>query len=285
MEALLGGNFLPLPMRFALNYMCVPNRSVEDLFGLADELGLDYVEIRNDLDGQAIADGTSARDIQDAAARTGIKLATINTLQRFNEWNSERESEAKHLIDYATDCGAAALVLVPTNDGTGCADGERQDNLRRAMERLGPLLDEAKITGLVEPLGFSSCALRQKSEAVNAITELDATDTFSLVHDTFHHHVAGEADIFPQYTGLVHLSGVCDADVTEENMQDAHRELIDERDRIDNVGQIDALEQGGYEGLFSFEPFAQHVHELDDPASALRTSIEFLRSRTIRAAA
>ena len=274
-----------MPMRFALNHMCVPNRSFEDLFGLAKELGLDHVEIRNDLAGQAIADGTSARDIRDAAARAGIKLATINALQRFNEWNNQRESEAKYLVDYAAACGAEGLVLVPTNDGSGCADGERQGNLRKALEGLKPILDEAKVTGLIEPLGFSSCALRQKSEAVDAIIKLGAADTFSLVHDTFHHHVAAEADIFPQHTGLVHLSGVSNADVAEEDMLDAHRELIGERDRLDNVSQISALEQGGYKGVFSFEPFSQHVHALDDPASALRTSIEFLESRIVRAAA
>ena len=41
-------------------------------------------------------------------------------------------------------------------------------------------------------------------------TRSAARDAFRLVHDTFHHHLAGEAAIFPELTGLVHISGVDD---------------------------------------------------------------------------
>lgn len=276
---------MALPIRFALNHMCVPNQPVLELFELASELGLESVEIRNDLDGQAIADGTSPDDISTAAANAGVHLATINALQRFNDWTPEREDEAKFLIDYAASCGASGLVLVPTNDGSGCADGERQNNLRDALERLATLLGDAQITGLVEPLGFVSCALRLKSEAVEAINELGVAGTFALVHDTFHHHVAGEADTFPEMTGLVHISGVTDPKVATADMIDSHRELIDIHDRIDNMGQIKTLADGGYRGLYSFEPFAKHIHDLDDPVSALRSSIDYIESRITRAAA
>ncbi|MGO4139887.1 hypothetical protein ACEQ6A_36365, partial [Rhizobium brockwellii] len=49
------------------------------------------------------------------------------------------------------------------------------------------------IIGLVEPLGFEICSLRSKTEAAEEIRELGAESTFRLVHDTFHHHLAGEA--------------------------------------------------------------------------------------------
>ena len=45
---------------------------------------------------------------------------------------------------------------------------------------------------------------------------------------------------------------------------------------MDNAGQIRALRAAGYAGPFSFEPFSTAVHELRDPAGALRESITFV---------
>jgi hypothetical protein len=41
-----------------------------------------------------------------------------------------------------------------------------------------------------------------------------------LVHDTFHHFVAGETKIFTERTGLVHISVVTDAGATAATMRD-----------------------------------------------------------------
>lgn len=272
-------------LHFALNHMCAPKLGIEAFFGLASSLGVDAVEIRNDLAGQAILDGTPAGTVKDMAAEAGLRIRSINALQRFNQWNDERAREADELVAYARDCGAEALVLVPTNDGTGRANGERQANLRIALKELAPRLQEAGVAGLVEPLGFETCSLRRKSEAVDAIRALGLERNFSLVHDTFHHHVAGETEIFPAMTGLVHLSGVTDAALELSQMRDSHRLLVDAADRIDNIGQIEQLAAGGYHGLFSFEPFAPEVHENVDLAAALGESIAFVESRIGREAA
>src|SRR5690606_41091345 len=93
---------------------------------------LSGVEIRNDLEGNAILDGTPAETVRQAAERRGLAIISINALQRFNEWNATREVEARALAQYVKACGAQALVLVPTNDGSGRADGERQANLLAA---------------------------------------------------------------------------------------------------------------------------------------------------------
>jgi 2-keto-myo-inositol isomerase len=37
-----------------------------------------------------------------------------------------------------------------------------------------------------------------------------------------------------------------------------------------------ALIKAGYAGPFSFEPFAATVHDLNDPAKALRASMDYL---------
>ncbi|WP_026621407.1 2-keto-myo-inositol isomerase (plasmid) [Ensifer sp. WSM1721] len=264
---------------FALNHMAAPGLPLDAFFALAKSLGISAVEIRNDLAGNAILDGTSPNEVKALAEKHGLTIISINALQRFNEWNEARAAEARELISYASDCGAKALVLVPANDGSGRGDGTRQTNLRQALKALKPLLDAAGIIGLVEPLGFEICSLRSKAEAAEAIRETGKT-SFRLVHDTFHHHLAGEEQIFADLTGLVHISGVSDTEVTVADMRDPHRVLVDSEDRLDNAGQIRRLRAEGYEGPFSFEPFAPSVHELRDPAAALRESMDYLRSRT-----
>ncbi|PWK71601.1 TIM barrel protein [Aminobacter sp. AP02] len=266
-------------LTFALNHMVAPGLSPAEFFSLCRELGLNDVEIRNDLVGNAIIDGTPASAIKALAAENGIFISSINALQRFNEWSDAREAEAIELADYARDVGARALVLVPVNDGTGQADGERQPNLRTALSALKPILGDRGVRGLVEPLGFEICSLRSKREAVEAIEDIGGGATFRMVHDTFHHHLAGEPDLFPGMTGLVHVSGVDDPAVTVADMRDPHRVLVDAGDRLDNVGQIRALVAGGYEGLLSFEPFSPVVQKLADPRKALADSIDFIQSR------
>lgn len=266
-------------LNFALNHMAAPMLSPADFFALSRKLGLGNVEIRNDLAGNAILDATPAAAVRALAAENGISISSINALQRFNEWNAAREVEAVDLADYARDVGAAALVLVPVNDGTGQGDGERQRSLRAALSALKLILSDRGLTGLVEPLGFEICSLRSKREAAEAIADVGGTGTFRMVHDTFHHHLAGEPELFPGMTGMVHISGVDDPALRVADMRDPHRALVDTGDRLDNVGQIRALMTGGYVGLFSFEPFAPDVHGLADPATALAASMDFIRSR------
>ncbi len=263
---------------FAVNHMAAPMLSVQQFFALANDLGLQGVEIRNDLAGNALLDGTPAADIGVLAKQHGLNILTINALQRFNEWTDARAAEADALAAACAASGAAALILVPKNDGTGCADGERVANLRVALTELAPILAGHGITGLVEPLGFEICSLRLKSEAVATIDALGLTGKFHVTHDTFHHHLAGEATLFPQHTGLVHISGVSDPQVAVADMRDAHRVLVDADDRLDNVGQIRALMAAGYNGPFSFEPFAASVHALADPAAALRQSMNYIEA-------
>ncbi|MGI0528104.1 TIM barrel protein [Rhizobium giardinii] len=264
---------------FALNHMTAPALPLKDFFALAASLGISAVEIRNDLEGNAIIDGTPAAAVRDLAERHGLTIISINALQRFNEWNGDRAREAEELVTYARDCGAKALVLVPVNDGSGQGDGERQANLRQALTALKPMLDEAGIVGLVEPLGFEICSLRSKTEAAEGIRAVKGEGTFKLVHDTFHHHLAGEETFHPELTGLVHISGVADPAVTVSDMRDPHRVLVGAGDRLDNAGQMKRLRESGYAGPFSFEPFSPDVHQLSNVQAAVRDSMAFLATR------
>ena len=167
-------------------------------------------------------------------------------------------------------------MLCPVNDvGYRLSESERLGNLRHALRALAPILEEAGIIGLVEPLGFAESSLRLKADAVEAIEDLDLGDRFRLVHDTFHHYLAGEARMFPEWTGLVHISGVEDASLPLERIRDEHRVLVGANDRCGTLLQILALMEGS-DGPYSFEPFAASVHATDDLAGALETSMHWI---------
>lgn len=263
---------------FGLNHRVAPTASLTAFFDLAVSLGIKDVEIRNELPGVAIADGTPARDVRHEAEARNLTILSINALYPFNIWTPERAEQAQALIDYAAACGAKGVVLCPLNDPSHRTDdAERLGALRESLNALAPLLRRAGIAGFVEPLGFPESSLRLKREALDAIDVIDGADVFELVHDTFHHHVAGETEFFPGRTGLVHISGVIDATVPRDALKDAHRVLVDAEDRLDNLGQIRALTAGGYAGPLSFEPFADSVSNAADIRAALAKSMATIR--------
>ncbi|MEO8683521.1 MAG: TIM barrel protein [Devosia sp.] len=262
---------------FALNHMTAPQLPLPEFFALVGKLGLSDVEIRNDISGNAILDGTAAAEVRSEAARAGVSILTINALQKFNRWSDARRAEAIELADYARDCGAKALILVPANDGTGCRDDERVANTTAALKELKPILADRGLIGLVEPLGFVVCSLRSKREAAAAIDAVDGRATFKITHDTFHHYLAGEPELFPELTGLVHISGVNDPKVAVAEMADSHRVLVDANDRLGNIAQLKALFAAGYTGPVSFEPFAEELRHLDNPEREIGASLAFIR--------
>jgi 2-keto-myo-inositol isomerase len=165
--------------------------------------------------------------------------------------------------------------MCPLNEGRPVA----QADLVAALAAIKPILRAHGIQGLVEPLGFAVSSLRRKADAIAAIQAAGGEGLFKLVHDTFHHHLAGETTFHPEWTGLVHISGVADPEVTVDRMQDAHRVLVDRRDRLGNIAQIRALQAAGYTGPYSFEPFATEVQELADPQAALADSMAWIRAQ------
>jgi 2-keto-myo-inositol isomerase len=269
-------------LRFALNHMVAPQLGLADFFRLTRGLGLSEVEIRNDLANQPLL---PPGDVRRLAGEQGVTILTINALQKFNHWSAERAKEAQALADYCNACGSKALILVAANDGSGRGDAERVRNATESLRGLKPILQSAGITGLVECLGFEACSLRKKSEAVAAIDAADGGGVFKLTHDTFHHHLAGEARLFADRTGLVHISGVEDPAVSIADMRDSHRVLVGPRDRLGNIAQLRALRASGYAGPLSFEPFAAEIATLADPARAISQSMEFIGAQLAAKAA
>lgn len=260
---------------FALNHMTVARLSFRELVALASGLGCGGIEVRNDLP-QPLFDGMDPADAGAFVRDSGLRLLAVAEVKRFNDWSAGKAAEALALMRIAQAAGAGAVSLIPRNDNLGMGDGERQAALRVALAALGPMLDDHGLIGLVEPLGFEICALRYKSEAVEAIEAVGGEGRFRLVHDTFHHALALGGPIYPAHTGIVHISGVVDPAVDLAQMQDAHRVLVTTDDRLGNVAQIAALQKAGYRGPVSFEAFAPSVHALADPAAALRASMDYI---------
>ena len=269
---------------FAVNHMTAAHAPYGGLLELAAGLGCAGVEVRNDLAGP-LFDGDDPAAAGAAAREKGLRLLALAEVKAFNDISGSKLDDARRLAEVAATCGAEAVSLIPRNDGVGNADGERQEALRAALRALRPMLEDHDLIGFVEPLGFETSSLRFKAEAVEAIEELGAADRFKLVHDTFHHTLAGGGPIFPRHTGLVHLSGVVDAGLAVADMADEHRILVDGRDRLGNVDQVAAMIAGGYAGAFSFEAFSPQVHALAAPAEAIRSSMEFIEAQLMERAA
>lgn len=260
---------------FALNHMTVARLSYARLVDLAAELGLVGIEVRNDLP-QALFDGMSPEAGGDLARSKGLRLLAVAEVKRFNDWSADKAAEALALMRIASAAGAEAVSLIPRNDGVAT---DRRDSARvteAALRELLPMLRAHGLKAMVEPLGFAACSLRYKDVLAEVIDRVGGQGTYFMVHDTFHHALAGFGPIYPDLTGIVHVSGVKDA-IYLDDMRDPHRVLVDADDMLGNVAQIRALSEAGYAGPVSYEPFAPSVHDLADPAPALGASMKFIR--------
>lgn len=265
--------------RFCLNRIVYPGLDLEKFFILTKELGLNFVELRNDLPGEQILDGMAAQEVNALTDKYGLRILTINAVQHFNLGSALDVVYAivKAMLETAAALGCYGIVLCPHNDVNDTRTPEQcyQETVR-ALKELAPLFKDSEITGLVEPLGFEECSLRSKQTAVQAIQE-SGYDGYRLVHDTFHHYLGPDETFFPEYTGLVHISGV-ETDIPTSQIRDGHRILIGEKDIMGNKAQIRALESQGYTGMYSFEPFSPEVQNmpLEELKRALSACLKFL---------
>lgn len=262
---------------FAVNHMTMANASYQELLDVASDLSCVGVEVRNDLPGPLFG-SLSAEAAAICAQSKGLRILALSEVKAFNDLSDEKLDQAESLMKIARACGAEAISLIPRNDGFCTEKSLRKTLLRQALLALEPLLQSYELVGLIEPLGFETSSLRYKADVVEMIESLNATESFKLVHDTFHHHLAGENSFYPAHTGIVHVSGVVDSSLARLQMQDAHRVLVDETDCLDNVGQLKALLEGGYSGPLSYEAFAPEVHAFTDPRAELFGSINHITS-------
>ncbi|MEG9862702.1 MAG: TIM barrel protein [Parvularculales bacterium] len=264
-------------MNFVINHMTAPDLNWKQIISMAKSSGCIGVELRNDLPRQ-LFDGDEPSQVLAAAAKSNMRIVGLSQVYPFNAYSSEIEDKVKKLINSALECGAETICLIPLNDGTCQGNAERQANLRGALWEILTLLDGTGLIALIEPLGFLQSSLRTKEEAVSAIKDVGGQKIFKIVHDTFHHYLSGDELYFPEYTGIVHISGVTTADLSVHEMEDRHRVLVDHRDRIGNITQLRTLLDMGYDGLISLECFAPEVHASVDIQRDVQRTFEFIRS-------
>jgi 2-keto-myo-inositol isomerase len=263
-------------LAFALNHMTAPRLDWRAFADLASDLGCIGVEYRNDLPG-ALFGGDDPATVGAALRAKGLRFLALAEVKMFNDWSDAKAAEAEALMQIAVAAGAEAISLIPRNDGVAT---ERADSLRvttTALREILPMLRGHGLKAMVEPLGFAVCSLRYKDVLAQAIDAVGGVGTYFMVHDTFHHALAGYGPIYPELTGIVHVSGVKDS-IYLDDMRDPHRVLVDGDDVLGNVAQIRALQQAGYAGAVSYEPFAPSVHALPDARAALAASMAFIRA-------
>jgi 2-keto-myo-inositol isomerase len=275
-------------LSFALNQMTVPARRHGELMRLAASLGCVGVEIRNDL-GRPVFDGASAVEVRAAAAASGQRIVGLSQVYPFNDWSVAIAAEVRTLIANAKACGAETISLIPRNDGSLLGEAG-VEGARTALAEILPMLQEADVVALVEPLGFPrTSSLRHKAETIALIDAVGGAGRYKIVHDTFHHFLSHDAELYPEWTGIVHVSGVTDPGIAPEDFADADRVLVDADDRLGNAAQIATLLDAGWAGVISMEAFSPAVHGLADPETALRRSFDHLErevaARRVSAAA
>lgn len=264
-------------MPMGLNHMTMAQSSTIELLDLAQSLGCVGVELRNDLSGD-LFDGNSPEAIRDEAGQRGLRILALAEVYGFNDNTDETRAKVLALATQACNCGAEAIALIPRIANAKVDRTTQRTLLHDALKALKPVLEDVGVTALIEPLGFEHSSLRLKADAVAVLNDLGRPECFALIHDTFHHTLAGETEFFANATRVVHISGVADKGPSFSQMEDVHRGLVDRSDRLGNVAQIARLQAQGFDGPFSFEAFAPDIHELNDPTAALSASTAFINS-------
>jgi 2-keto-myo-inositol isomerase len=258
---------------------------LEDFYKFTKDLGLNKIELRNDLPGGKIIDGYTPGQLKELSKKYGVEILTINALQKFNlaAILPETIKELKKLINLSLSIGCKAIVLCPNNDVNDKKNPEEIfKETVKALKSFGPLFQDSGMQGYLEPLGFEECSLRSIVTAMRAIQE-SGYPVYKIVHDTFHHHLGPdtfetiENNYDTSYTGLVHISGV-ESNIPVYEYRDNHRVLVTEQDRLQNKEQIALLLKLGYAGNISFEPFSKKIQEMEIEKikSAINNSIEYI---------
>jgi 2-keto-myo-inositol isomerase len=262
-------------MDFALNQKTAPKLGFAAFLDLAAELGCVGVEPRNDL-GRTLFDGIEPVRAGEMARERGLRFIGLSEIYPFNDWSENRRAAVACLIETAQAAGAETVSLIPRVDGRE-GDGAGADTLRAVLAEILPMLHGTGVVGLVEPIGFSTSSVKFQREATQAIESLGADDRLGIVHDTFQHALAGDADIVVRHIRLVHISGISGGSDVLTDSLDAQRTLVDESDRTDTSGQMKRLLEAGYTGPFSYECTSPLVQNLGEPKTQIDASITYLR--------
>lgn len=257
--------------------MTAANASYASLLSLANATGCIGVEVRNDLKTE-LFDGADAKTAGRLACEQGLRLLALSEVSAFNDRSDRAFNAVQQLSTIAKACGAEAISLIPRNDGIGTCADKRIVDLIETLKKFAPVLEANNLLGYIEPLGFEQSSLRSKAEVVDVLEAHSLTHLYKLVHDTFHHRLAGAGTVFPEHTGMVHVSGVTDNAIQVSQMGDVHRVLVNADDVLNNIEQLNELHAKGYSGPVSVEAFSPEIHQLRNPKVALSESFSYIES-------
>ena len=266
---------------FAINRMVAPRLPLDGFLALAKKAGAAAVEVRNDVEGQEFADGSPALELKARIADAGLAVASINALQRFNDWTAERAGETEALFRYAAALGAPGIVMCPVIDANhGWSETELAAKLRQSLKAIKALASDTGVIGYVEPLGMVDSTLRSQRIAAEAIADVDGAGPLQICYDTFQFYRAHDTKLYPELIGLVHVSGIARTDLPPEKLTEPDRGFVDAKDITDTAGQLKAIIARGYRGYVSMEPFDPKIHAADDVSEPLARSFAYLRPFT-----
>ena len=262
-------------IRFSINRTCSPLMTLAQFVTLAQAVGVEAIEVRNDIAGREFANGMDAASLRAVLSDAGLKLASINALQRFNDWTGSRAEEALQLIRYAAMLGAPGIVMCPVIEADyGWSEAELEVKLRHSLRMLRPMFLDHGVIGFVEPLGMKGSTMKLQETAAAAVSDIDGWNAFQICHDTFQFYRCGDTRMFPERIGLVHISGITRGDLPPHELTEPDRGFVSAGDRAGNVEQLRKLIAGGYQGYISIEPFDPAVQQDPEIASHIRASIE-----------
>lgn len=265
-----------MSVRFAVNRSCLPHRPVSEFVTLAKEVGAQAVEFRNDLQRTDLY-VTTTDDIRTRLRKEGLEVAALVGLERFNDWNHEREREARQLAADAAALDARGIVLCPSEEGhNGLTDRELDRMLRHALVNLTPILNDHGLIGFIEPSGHPNSTLSRHLEAVEAVEEVADWKNFALCLDTFEFERGANDLVLPKRIGLVHVTGeealpLFDPDTVQKDVA-----TVSLTNRTDDKGLLNQLFEGGFSGDVSLELFNRRPEVVRDTAERLRRGVATL---------
>src|SRR6516165_3145817 len=133
---------MPATDLLCLNRIIKPQIPLEEFLKFTADLGVKYVEVRNDFTDKGTLDGLSDTALQKAFNDTGIKVFTINALYPFEDLKMLKQNieKLKGLIAEARRISCPQIVLCPLNDANDKrSPTQRADELATALTAYGPL--------------------------------------------------------------------------------------------------------------------------------------------------
>ena len=266
-----------MTLTFALNRTCAPQYTLAEFIALAQTVGVQSVEIRNDIEGREFDNGMPARELRARLDDAGLSLASVNALQRFNDWSPARAEEAKRLIAYSAELGAPGVVICPTHQPGDDQHTDVHARLCEGLAALKPIFAGAGVIGFVEPLGMRHSSMNRQAQAVAALDDIGSDDDFQLCYDTFQHFRASDDSLFLDRIGLVHISGIARPDLGPAELTEPDRGFVFPGDRVGNIARLRAMYDAGYSGFVSMEPFSPETQNDPKLAERLQASLDYIK--------